>query len=97
MKTALIDGQQPSRLDGPLLNTIHLCGAEPRSVWSESMLIGIQNEQGELYRAIGVTGLTNFVSAIQELHSVGYTYRLATIEETLHGFDAIVSEPATIE
>jgi hypothetical protein len=65
----------------------------PESVWSESMLIGIQNEYGDIYRAIGVTGLTNFVHALEKLHDLGCTCEAADTDETEQGFDAHVIPP----
>jgi hypothetical protein len=91
--TTLIEGKQPAEFDAILLNTADLISDTPERVWSESLLIGIQNEYGDIYRAIGVTGLANFVHLLEHLRGLGCTQEEPGSYETEHGFDALVRPP----
>ena len=93
MITTLIEGKQPAEFDAILLNTADLISDTPERVWSESLLIGIQNEYGDIYRAIGVTGLTNYFHLLEHLHGLGCTHKEPDASETEHGFDALVRPP----
>jgi hypothetical protein len=93
VKTALIEGKQPAEFDAILLHIVDLISDTPKSVWSESMLIGIRNEYGDIYRAIGVTGLSHFVHALERLHDLGCTHEIPETGAAEQGFDALVSPP----
>lgn len=93
MKTTLIESAQPAEFDSVLLKTIDLTTDTPESVWSESMLIGIRNEYGDVYRAIGVTGLANFVHVLERLHELGCACAVPDRDEVDQGFDAHVTPP----
>jgi hypothetical protein len=93
VKTTLIESAQPAEFDAVLLRTVDLTSATPESVWSESMLIGIRNEYGDVYRAIGVTGLANFVHVLEKLHGLGCACEVPDSDETKQGFDAHVTPP----
>jgi hypothetical protein len=62
-------------------------------VWSESILIGIRNEFGEIYRVIGVTGMSRFIDLKLKLRELGYRDEAVEQCEAERGFDAIVSAP----
>lgn len=93
VKTAIIEGKQPAEFDATLLNAADLISDTPESVWSESMLIGIRNEYGDTYRAIGVTGLADLVHILQTLHDLGCARELPNSYEAGQGFDALFSPP----
>lgn len=95
MKTSLMKGRQVSKFDRNLLHSIDLDPQTMQNVWNENMLIGIRDEHGDIYRAIGVTGMTTFIEAITKLNNLGYTYEIATPADSAQGFHAIVSlQPA---
>lgn len=94
VKTALIDGKPRGAFDASLFFAIDdLIPSPTRTVWSESLLVGVQNERGELYRAIGVTGLSNFIHLIRTLHALGYTNEDVADEYAEIGFDVMVRAP----
>ncbi|MEN3366164.1 MAG: hypothetical protein V7606_3438 [Burkholderiales bacterium] len=93
MKTALIDGTQPATFDATLFIAIDLIPARPQLVWMESILIGIRNEYGDIYRVIGVTGMSSFVDVTAKLRELGYRDETLAACDAAQGFDAIVSAP----
>lgn len=93
MKTALIDGKQPATFDATLFIAMDLVPARPQVVWMESILIGIRNEYGEIYRVIGVTGMSTFIDVTSKLRGLGYRDEVVDASEADQGFDAIVSAP----
>jgi hypothetical protein len=93
MKTARIEGTQPSMLDARLLSEIGLAQTEPHIVWQEKLLIGIRNEDDQLYRAMGFSELNDYVDVVSKLRMLGYTDTVPDACETELGFDAIVSPP----
>lgn len=93
MKTALIDGKEPATFDATLFIAMDLIPERPQVVWTESILIGIRNEFGEIYRVIGVTGMSRFVDVKSKLRELGYRDEVLEQCEADQGFDAIVSAP----
>jgi len=57
------------------------------------MLIGVRNEDGEIYRLIGASKKNSFMNAVEELFDLGLVDELEDTEETKEGCDAIFSEP----
>jgi hypothetical protein len=93
MKTAVIEGTAPSGCDVRLLNSMGLRQAEAHAVWRETILLGIRNEYGEVYRAIGISERAVFLEAMSQLRSLGFTYEVTNPKEAQQRFDAIVSAP----
>jgi hypothetical protein len=93
VKTTLIDGTRTATLDAVLFIDIGLTTVEPKLVWMESILVGIRNECGEIYRAIGVTGMSAFVDLTAQLRRLGYRSDALMPCEAEQGFDAILSAP----
>jgi hypothetical protein len=93
VKTALIDGKQPATFDATLFIALDLIPARPKVVWMESILIGIRNEYGAIYRVIRVTGMSTYIDATSKLHELGYRDEVLDASEADQGFDAIVSAP----
>ncbi|OXX49039.1 hypothetical protein B9J93_03345 [Vibrio sp. V17_P4S1T151] len=56
------------------------------------MNIGIKNQNGEIYRILDVEGLSNFMSAISKLVSLGLEDELVNSIFPLNGLDAIFSK-----
>jgi hypothetical protein len=54
LKTTLIQGTQAATLDAVLLSTVDIAHDTLATVWNEKRLIGLRNEDGEIYRAIGI-------------------------------------------
>jgi len=95
VKTALIEGKQPSKIDGLLLDALDLVQVPAPAIRSEASLIGVRNELGDTYRAIGVTGTENFVDVMAALHLLGYKSAAINDHEVQQGFDAVVCTPGS--
>ena len=92
MKTTLLDGKKPAKFDKHIIGNLLLDVATPDEVRQEKMLIGVRNEQGEIYRLIGATKLNSYMNAVEELMELNLADELQDIEEIRDGCDAIFSE-----
>jgi hypothetical protein len=93
LKTSLLDGKTPAKFDKHIIGNLLLNVATPDEVREEKMLIGVRNEDGEIYRLIGATKINSFMNAVEELFDLGLVDELQDTEETRDGCDAIFSEP----
>ena len=93
MKTSLIEGKKPAHFDKHIIGNILLDVAPLAEVKEESMIIGVRNEAGEIYRLIGATKLNSFMNATEELLDLGLEDELQDTEEQKEGCDAIFGEP----
>lgn len=60
-------------------------------VRAQRMQVAIRNSRGEIYRAIGITGMTEFLSLVQHLADIGLVDELAAATSARGGYDAIFS------
>jgi hypothetical protein len=93
LKTSLLDGKSPAKFDKHIIGNLLLTVASPDEVRKEKMLIGVRNEDGEIYRLIGATKINSFMNAVEELDDLGLVNELQDTEGTQEGCDAIFSEP----
>jgi hypothetical protein len=93
LKTTLIEGMHRAQRDGILLRTVELIDDSTDIVWKEGKLIGLRNENGEIYRAIGIAGTTRFIYVLRKLRKLGCIRELADSNETDQGFHAVLSVP----
>lgn len=93
MKTFLIERKQPAVFDPVLLCTSKMTPATLAEVWSENLVLGIRNEQGDIYRVIGVSTLQTFLLLIQNVRRLGYEDDMVDATETGQGLDAIIFSP----
>ena len=93
MKTTLLDGKKPAHFDKHIIGNLLLNVATPDEVRQEKMLIGVRNEDGDIYRLIGATKVNSFMNAVEELFDLGLVDELQDTEEIREGCDAIFSEP----
>ena len=93
MKTALLDGKTPAKIDKQIIGNLLLDVASSDEVRKEKMLIGVRNEAGEIYRLIGATKANSFMNAVEELEDLGLVDELKTTEAPEDGCDAIFSAP----
>jgi hypothetical protein len=56
------------------------------------MLIGVRNDDGEIYRLIGATKVNSYNNAVEELEDLGLVDELKDAEAPQDGWDAIFSE-----
>ena len=89
MKTTLLDGKKPATFDKHIIGNLLLDVATPDEVRQEKMLIGVRNEDGEIYRLIGATKLNSYMNAVEELMELDLADELKDIEEIREGCDAI--------
>lgn len=93
MKTAIIPGKKPAHFDKHIIGNLLLDIVPVDEVRKENMLIGVRNEDGDIYRLIGAPKLNNFMNAVEELFDLGLEDELENTEEPKDGCDAIFSEP----
>lgn len=92
LKTSLLDGVQPASFDSQITGNLLLEEATPDEVRAEKMLIGVRNEDGDIYRLIGATKVNSYMNAVEELDDMELVDELQDIEETREGCDAIFRE-----
>ena len=92
MKTSLIDGVTPAKFDKHIIGNLLLNVATPDEVRKEALIVGVRNEDGEIYRLIGATKHNSFMNAIEELFDLGLVDELQDTDEPVEGCDAIFSE-----
>ncbi len=93
MKTALLDGKTPAKIDKQIIGNLLLDVASTTEVRQEKMLIGVRNEAGEIYRLIGATKVNSYMNAVEELEDLGLVDELKDTEAPQEDCDAIFSAP----
>lgn len=92
LKTTLIDGVTPAEFDTQIITNLLLETTTLDDVRQEKLLIGVRNEDGEIYRLIGATKHNSFNNAVEELVDLDLVDELEDTEGTREGCDAIFSE-----
>ena len=92
MKTTLLEGKKPAKFDKHIIGNLLLNVDTPDEVRKEKLLIGVRNEEGEIYRLIGATKHNSFMNAVEELFDLGLTDELQDSDDIVDGCDAIFSE-----
>jgi hypothetical protein len=92
LKTTLIDGVTPAEFDTQIITNLLLETTTLDGVRQEKLLIGVRNEDGEIYRLIGATKHNSFNNAVEELVDLDLVDELEDTEGTREGCDAIFSE-----
>ena len=93
MKTTLLDGMTPAKFDKHIIGNLLLNLSSPDEVRQEKMLIGIRNEEGDIYRLIGATKLKSYTNAVEELEDLELVDELQDAEGPQDGYDAIFRQP----
>lgn len=93
MKTVLLTGKKPANYDKTIIANILLEQASEAEVRQEKMIIGLRNEDGEIYRLIGATKPNSFMNAVEELDDMGLEDELQDSDGPQDGYDAIFGEP----
>lgn len=91
MNTTLIHGKQLAEFDTVVLNTLNLIPPVSHHAAEKRLRIGIQNEQGDIYRVIKISGLKNFLDLIGKFRDLGFDDEFAEHAGDKQGFDAIIS------
>ena len=92
LKTTLLDGIKPAKFDKQITDNLLLENTSADLVRKEKLLIGIRNEDGEIYRLIGATKHNSFTNAVEELEDLELVDELGDVEGTVEGCDAIFGE-----
>ena len=92
MKTTLLEGKKPAHFDKHIIGNLLLDVAPPDEVRQEKLIVGVRNEDGEIYRLIGATKHNSFMNAVEELFDLGLTDELQDSDDIIEGCDAIFSE-----
>lgn len=92
MKTTLLDGVTPAKIDKQIMGNLLLNVSTPDEVRKEKLIIGIRNEEGDIYRLIGAMRHHNFMNAIEELQDLDLVDELQDCDDTQEGCDAIFRE-----
>jgi hypothetical protein len=89
LKTALLDGKKPAKIDKQIMANLLLDIASVDEVRQEKMLVGVRNDAGEIYRLIGATKVNSYMNAVEELEDLGLVDELKDTEAPQEGCDAI--------
>jgi len=92
LKTTLIPGVTPAEYDKQITANLLLETTTLEGVRQEKLLIGVRNEDGDIYRLIGATKHNSFTNAVEELEDLELVDELEDTEGTREGCDAIFSE-----
>jgi len=92
LKTTLLEGKKPAKFDKHIIGNLLLNVATPDEVRKEALIVGVRNEDGEIYRLIGATKHNSFMNAVEELFDLGLVDELQDTDEPVEGCDAIFSE-----
>jgi len=95
IKTCLIDGKTIAEFDAELMQLIKCESTTMRQVEKEDMRIGIRNEQGQIYRAIGITGAELYGETCCDIEELGFTDELED-KPPRKGYDNILA-PDTVK
>ncbi|GAB2847117.1 hypothetical protein GCM10027277_13930 [Pseudoduganella ginsengisoli] len=91
LKTTLIPGVAAPDFDKQIITNLLLDHVTQEEVRQQKLLIGIRNDDGDIYRLIGATKHNSFNNAIEELFDLDLTDELQDTEGTVEGCDAIFS------
>ena len=87
--TALIEGTNISTQDDVVMQAIEGEPTDLKIIKMQRMRIGIRNEDGAIYRVIGVEGITEFLDLIDQLTGLNYIDELQEKSSARNGYDAI--------
>ncbi|OGT00940.1 MAG: hypothetical protein A3K04_04795 [Gallionellales bacterium RBG_16_56_9] len=89
MKTALIERIQTAGIDSAIIGNLLLEQASEAEVRRAALIIGIRNEDGEIYRIIGADRLASYSNAVEELADLQLVDELSDANSARDGYDSI--------
>lgn len=89
--STLLSGKEIAEFDEEVTGKLDMETGSIEAVRAEHMQLGLRNSNGEIYRAIGVTGLGEFLSIVQYLADIGLVDELKDATAPRGGYDAIFS------
>lgn len=87
--THLVEGKDMAEYDSEITDKFEMQTGSGRNVRNARMQVGLRNSKGEIYREVGITGLSEFLSFVQYLQDIGLVDELAAASEPRRGYDAI--------
>ena len=85
MQTFLVQGAEPSKVDGAIVRALQTAAQEPPG--SETV-VGFRNERGAIYRKAVVHGLMQMLTLTYRMEELGFEDELVG-QPRYAGFDAI--------
>jgi hypothetical protein len=92
LKTSLLEGKKPAKFDKHIIGNLLLDVAPPDEVRAEALIVGVRNEDGEIYRLIGASTHRSFMNAVEELFDLDLVDELEDVDDPVEGCDAIFRE-----
>lgn len=89
MYSILIPEKDIPDFDGEISGQFTLELVTVEVIKRERMRIGFRNQHGDIYRAIGVTGVHDFTDTVSKLLQIGFVDELQNHDGPRQGFDAI--------
>jgi hypothetical protein len=96
MNSTLIEGKEPGGFDAVVVDTLSRVPPRTPHPAEKRLLIGIQNERGDIYRVIKIAGLYYFLDLVGKFQELGFASTLAEHAGDKEGFDAILSWPEKV-
>lgn len=87
--THLVEGKDEAEYDSEITDKFEMQTGSARNVRNARMQVGLRNSKGEIYREVGITGLSEFLSFVQYLQDIGLVDELAAASGPRGGYDAI--------
>jgi hypothetical protein len=92
LKTSLLEGKKPAKFDKHIIGNLLLDVAPADEVRAEALIVGVRNEDGEIYRLIGASTHRSFMNAVEELFDLDLVDELEDVDDPVEGCDAIFRE-----
>lgn len=89
--STLIDGKEVAEFDAEITDKFKMQPGSMKATRDERMQVGVRNSNGDIYRAIGVTGMNEFLGVVEHLVDIGLVDELKDEMSARHGYDAIFS------
>ncbi|WP_156328181.1 MULTISPECIES: hypothetical protein [unclassified Massilia] len=87
--THLVEGKDVAEYDSEITDKFEMQAGSASNVRNARMQVGLRNSKGEIYREVGITGLSEFLSFVQYLQDIGLVDELAAASGPRGGYDAI--------
>jgi len=75
--TQRVNGTSAAEYDSEITDKFQMTVASVRDVRNARMQVGLRNSTGDIYRDVGITGLSDFLSFVQYLQDIGLVDELA--------------------
>jgi hypothetical protein len=95
MNSTLIEGREPAEFDAIVVDTLNHVPPRTPHPAEKQLRIGVQNERGQIYRVIKISGLYYFLDLVGKFRELGFIDTFAEHAGDKEGFDAILSSPQT--